>query len=71
MLVLAKVRMAIEVDTELLISLVELRPALWDKSVENYKDREETRKAWKEVCVGLKPDFEEWRDSDAFDLFID
>lgn len=47
------VRMASEVDTELLISLVEVWPVLWDKSVEKY-DREETRKAWKEVCVGLK-----------------
>jgi hypothetical protein len=64
--------MVSEVDTELFISLLELQPALWCKSVEKYKDREETRKAWKEVCVGLKPDFEEWRDSDrnAFGKFI-
>jgi hypothetical protein len=45
-----------EIDIELLISFVEARPDLWDKSSHIYKDRDSTRKAWKEVCVGLKED---------------
>lgn len=47
-----------DVDIELLISLVEARPTLWDKTQDIYKDRNETKKAWTEVCVGLKEDCE-------------
>ena len=45
-------------DTDLLISLVEARPVLWDKTEDTYKDRIETKKAWREVCICLQEDFE-------------
>ena len=47
-----------EFDTDLLISLVEARPVLWDKADDIYKDRNETKKAWREVCICLQEDFE-------------
>jgi hypothetical protein len=48
----------IDINKELLIALVEERPVLWDKSDDIYKDRNATRKAWNEVCLGLKEDFD-------------
>lgn len=42
-----------------LISLVEQRSVIWDKTLETYKDRNETRNAWKEIFLELKPDFED------------
>jgi hypothetical protein len=47
-----------EFDTELLISLVKARPVLWDKTDDIYKDRNETIKVWREVCIYLQEDFE-------------
>ena len=47
-----------EFDTDLLISLVEARPMLWDKTDDIYKDRNKTKKAWREVCICLQEDFE-------------
>jgi len=47
-----------EFDIDLLISLVEARPVLWDKTDDIYKDRNETKKAWREVCICLQEDFE-------------
>ena len=52
----------IEIDTERLIFLVQERPVLWDKTEDIYKDRNATKNAWKEVCMELKPDFEELDD---------
>jgi len=42
----------------LLISLVEAWPVLWDKTDDIYKDRNETKKAWRVVCICLQEDFE-------------
>nr|CAI5852564.1 unnamed protein product [Callosobruchus analis] len=36
-----------------LISLVEQMPVMWDKTTENYKDRNETGNAWKEIFMFL------------------
>jgi len=47
-----------EFDIDLLISLVEARPVLWNKTDDIYKDRNEPKKAWKEVCICLQGDFE-------------
>ena len=47
-----------EFNIELLISLVEARPVLWDKTDDIYKNRNETKKAWREVCICLQEDFE-------------
>lgn len=48
----------VDVDSELLITLVQARPVLWDKTLDIYKDRNATRNAWREVCLELKPDFD-------------
>ncbi|XP_072943685.1 uncharacterized protein [Epargyreus clarus] len=53
-----------EIDIELLITLVEAKPVLWDKTCAEYKDKNETKKAWREVCAILKPDFEEITDGE-------
>jgi hypothetical protein len=45
-------------DINLLISLVEAMPVLWDKTDDIYKDRNEAKKAWREVCICLQEDFE-------------
>jgi hypothetical protein len=47
-----------EFDIDLLISLVEARSVLWDKTDDIYKDRNETKNAWREVCICLQEDFE-------------
>jgi len=43
---------------DLLISLVEASPVLWDKTGDICKDRNETKKACREVCICLQEDFE-------------
>ena len=45
-------------DIDLLISVVDARPVLWDKTDDIYKDRNETKKAWREVCICLQKYFE-------------
>lgn len=47
------------INTELLISLVEERPVIWDKTLNLYKDKKSKESAWKEICVALNKDFEE------------
>ncbi|CAH1953516.1 unnamed protein product [Acanthoscelides obtectus] len=49
--------MSKELDTELLIALIEARPVLWDKTSPIYKNRNETKEAWKEVCIEMNSDF--------------
>jgi len=60
-----------EFDTDLLISLVEARSVLWDKTDDIYKDRNETEKVWREVCICLQKDFEALGDvkKNAFDEY--
>ncbi|XP_060800955.1 uncharacterized protein LOC132901888 [Amyelois transitella] len=47
------------IDPELLITLIEIRPILWDKTLENYKDNNLRTAAWREVCIVLREDFQE------------
>jgi hypothetical protein len=47
-----------EFHIDLLISLVEVRPVLWDKTDDIYRDTIETRKVWRKVCICLQEDFE-------------
>jgi hypothetical protein len=47
-----------EFDIDLLISVLEARPVLWDRADDIYKDRNEMKKAWREVCICLQEDFE-------------
>lgn len=46
------------IDNELLISLVEQCPVLWDKTLELYKNRVATQAAWKGIMVIIDPNFE-------------
>ena len=59
--VVAKVTCIIidEINTELLINQVEDKPAIWDKTLDSYKDKKLKESAWKEMCVMLKENFEE------------
>ncbi|GBP66362.1 hypothetical protein EVAR_88472_1 [Eumeta japonica] len=47
------------IDPELLITLIESRPVIWDKRLENYKDTNLRNAAWREVCIVLREDFQE------------
>ena len=47
--------MSSKYDTVTLIELVESRPCLWDKTSEEFKDRELKSKLWFEVCSFLEP----------------
>ncbi|CAG9764485.1 unnamed protein product [Ceutorhynchus assimilis] len=51
----------IVIDNDILISLVEARPVLWDKSLDTFEDRNAKRNAWNQdqVCCELIADFEE------------
>lgn len=53
-----------DIDCEILISLVENRRVLWDKTLDSFKDRILTRNVWREVCEALKADFEELEDKE-------
>lgn len=54
----------VEVELDVLISLIEVRPVIWDKTSEIYKDRNETKNAWREIFVELKSDFDELEDAE-------
>ena len=53
-----------ELDVDLLISLVEMKPVLWDKTLEDYKSRNLTTNAWRDVCCGLNKEFENLSDQE-------
>lgn len=57
-----------DIDAEVLITLVEARPVLWDKFLDAYKDRNATKDGWHEVCVELHPEFDalDVKDKNAF-----
>ncbi|CAH2011653.1 unnamed protein product [Acanthoscelides obtectus] len=61
-----------KINTELLISLVEARPALWDKTLDTYKDKNLKSSAWREICSLLKENFEdmEQKERQAFGKLI-
>ena len=48
-----------DLNVDLLISLIEQRPVIWDKTLGVYRDKKDTKKAWKEVFIQLRSDFEE------------
>lgn len=54
----------VDIDPEILIDLVESKPVLWDKTMDIYKDRIEKRNAWRDVCLALKPDFDDMVDKE-------
>ena len=40
-----------------LIDAVEMRPCIWDKRIDEYKDKISRDKAWIEICSILEPNF--------------
>ena len=56
------------IDSEILISLIQAKPELWDKADENYKDRNKRRDAWKSMCTQLKENFENLSDGERKDF---
>ena len=48
-----------DINTDMLISLVEARPALWDKTLYLYEDKTSKELAWREICTILNEDFPE------------
>lgn len=51
-----------EIDPEVLISLVEERTNLWDKTSHLYNDRVQRVTAWREIFCILIPDYDELED---------
>ncbi|XP_045478973.1 uncharacterized protein LOC123683977 [Harmonia axyridis] len=47
-----------DVDACALISLVENKPVLWDKTLDDYKLTNRRLEAWREICLILNPEFE-------------
>lgn len=46
------------INPEELITLVQERGVLWDKTLNEYKDKQLKMSAWREVCCLLIPDFD-------------
>ena len=46
-------------DVATLIELVESKPCLWDKTIDSYKDKIESSKAWKDICAFLEGLFQQ------------
>lgn len=44
-----------DLDAEVLITLVEERPVLWNKALESFKSKMETSSAWRDVCRIMNP----------------
>lgn len=51
-------KLADRINTELLISLVKLRPALWDRGLDAHSDRDQRSAAWRDVCRALCSDYD-------------
>lgn len=51
-----------EIDIDFLISLVQERPIIWDKSHEHYSDKFRKANEWAAVCKIIFQDYEEFED---------
>lgn len=47
-----------------LIGLIEERPVLWDRTIDQYKDRLKTKEAWYDICTALDEDYENKSDAE-------
>ncbi|KAG6447523.1 uncharacterized protein LOC115441811 [Manduca sexta] len=56
------------IDIELLISLIESRPALWDITDECYKNKQSHFAAWMKICTALNDDFQALPDKEKNDF---
>lgn len=52
-----------DVDVDRMISSVQSKPVLWDKTSEKYKDKFKTQEAWKEVYEEISKDYGELDDT--------
>uniref|UniRef100_A0A2A4K541 MADF domain-containing protein n=1 Tax=Heliothis virescens TaxID=7102 RepID=A0A2A4K541_HELVI len=50
--------MTFYIAPEVLIPLVEKKPAIWDKTIDAYKDKEAKLTAWRDICSTLDPNFD-------------
>lgn len=50
-----------DIQIETLITLVQERPVLWDKTEDVYKDKNLKLAAWRQVCLILKPNLDTGR----------
>ncbi|CAH1979196.1 unnamed protein product [Acanthoscelides obtectus] len=48
-----------DINQEVLITLVQERPVIWDKTIEGYKNKRLKFDCWKEIFVQLNPAFED------------
>lgn len=55
------------INVENLISLVQNRPVLLDKTLEIYKDKNLRTAGWREICIILNEDFEEMEEKNRQD----
>ncbi|CAH1954332.1 unnamed protein product [Acanthoscelides obtectus] len=46
-----------QIDSEILISLVQDKSEIWDKAAEDYKNRNKKTEAWRSICAQLKENF--------------
>lgn len=51
-----------DIDIDFLISLVQERPIIWDKSHEHYSDKFRKANEWVAVCKKIFQDYEEFED---------
>ena len=58
----------VDIEIELLISLVEERPVLWNKNIDGYKNRNFTVAAWNDVCSVLHEGFNSLSDKEKNDF---
>jgi len=59
---------SIDIDIERLITSVQSRVVLWDKTSEKYKDKFKTLKVWKAVCTEIIDGYEDFDDSKKNDI---
>ncbi|XP_047031056.1 uncharacterized protein LOC124638202 [Helicoverpa zea] len=60
--------MTFYIAPEVLIPLVEKKPAIWDKTTDVYKDKEAKLSAWKDICCTLDPNFDALDGRDKKDI---
>ncbi|XP_022182999.1 52 kDa repressor of the inhibitor of the protein kinase-like [Myzus persicae] len=59
---------SLDIDIERLITSVQSRVVLWDKTSEKYKDKFKTLEAWKAVCTEIIDGYEDFDDSKKNDI---
>lgn len=58
----------IDVDVDKLISLIREHPVIWDRTSDIYNHRNDSRAAWEEISIGLRPDIKELTDRERKEI---